>query len=85
MLKDLLATEPRAHIERWCRDRVRTAAMPDDFTLVRVLGEHPMVVDLRDTSIAPHLTLDGYWETGKAVDADVQTLSGAAPLGAPCP
>lgn len=62
MLKDILATGRRSDIERWCRERVRTAAMPEDRTLVRVLGEHTMVVDLRDTSIAPHLALDGYWE-----------------------
>lgn len=62
MLKDILATGRRSDIERWCRERVRTAAMPDGRTLVRVLGEHPMVVDLRDTSVAPHLALDGYWE-----------------------
>jgi FkbM family methyltransferase len=62
MIKNLLSTEQRTTIERWCRDRARAAQMPDGTTLCRVLGEYPMVVSLDDLSIAPHLVLDGYWE-----------------------
>ena len=62
MIKDLLATEQRLPIERWCRDRARAVAMPDGRTLCRVLGVLPMVVSLDDYSVAPHLALDGFWE-----------------------
>lgn len=62
MIKDLLSTEQRTTIERWCHSRAGSAQMPDGTTLCRVLGEYPMVVSLQDLSVAPHLVLDGYWE-----------------------
>lgn len=61
-VKEIFSTEERGTIERWCRDRARAVPMPDGRTLCRVLGEHPMVVSLKDLSIAPHLALDGFWE-----------------------
>lgn len=62
MIKELLATEQRTTIERWCRDRARAVLTPSGETICRVLGELTMVVRLNDLSIAPHLALDGYWE-----------------------
>ncbi len=62
MIKELLKTEQRTAIERWCRERARSAAMPDGTTLCRVLGEKMIIVTLDDLSVAPHLALDGYWE-----------------------
>ncbi len=62
MIKQILSTEQRSTIERWCRERASAVQMPNGTTLCRVLGELPMVVTLDDLSVAPHLALDGYWE-----------------------
>ena len=44
--------------------RARCMVVPVDPTtaLCRVLGQYKMYVDLRDTSFAPHLMFEGYWE-----------------------
>jgi FkbM family methyltransferase len=67
MIGRLLATEDRSAIERWCRDRAMAAPCRADETLCRVLGEHLMLVSLRDLSVAPHLVMDGYWEMWNSI------------------
>lgn len=59
LLKDI----NRDAIEEWVRQRARAVPM-GRWTLCRVLGKYLMYVDHeRDTSIAPHLAMDGYWES----------------------
>lgn len=67
MIGKLLMTEGREAIERWCRGRATAIALPDGNTLCRVLGEYPMVLTMKDISVAPHLALDGYWEIWNAM------------------
>lgn len=67
MIKGLLATEQRSAIEQWCRGRAHSVPTPSGETLCRVLGELTMAVTLKDLSIAPHLALDGFWETWNSI------------------
>lgn len=63
MIGKLLATEERTAIERWVFSHARTVPLLDGKTLAYILGKFPCVLDLADTSIAPRLALEGYWET----------------------
>ena len=62
LVKEMLLSDKRSRIEEWIRSRAMATPMPNGDTLCRVLGEHPMVVTLKDHSIAPHLVMHGYWE-----------------------
>lgn len=63
MNKTILATTDRSSIERMCRQLACSAVMPGGDTLCRVLGSYPFVVTLDDFEVAPHLVMDGFWET----------------------
>lgn len=57
-----LLSEPRDQVEAEIRALCRTAYCGDHTALARVLGRYKMYVDTRDTGIAAHLMLDGFWE-----------------------
>lgn len=63
IVKEMLGSARRTDIERWARSLAHGVAMPTGDTLCRVLGEYMFVVTLSDHSVAPHLVLNGYWET----------------------
>lgn len=58
----LLQTEERSTIEEYVRSQARCIPADGDRVLVRVLDSFLMYLDMRDTSIAPHIAMDGYWE-----------------------
>ena len=60
MIGQMLATESRTALERYCDARAR-AVPHGQTTLCRVLGEFPCVVDTR-TSVGARLALEGYWQ-----------------------
>ena len=53
---------PRDHVEAEIRALCRSAYLGDHSALCRILGRYKMYVDTRDTGIASHLMLEGYWE-----------------------
>ena len=57
-----LLSEPRDQVEAEIRALCRTAWCGDHTALARILGRYKLYVDTRDTGIAPHLMLDGFWE-----------------------
>jgi len=57
-----LLSEPRDQAEAEVRALCRAAYCGDHTALARVLGRYKMYVDTRDTGIAAHLMLDGFWE-----------------------
>jgi FkbM family methyltransferase len=57
-----LLSEPRDQVEAEIRALCRTAYCGDHTALARVLGRYKIYVDTRDTGIAAHLMLDGFWE-----------------------
>ncbi len=61
-LRQVLANESRDAIEVYCRAQSRTAYCGEGVAICRVLGDVLMYVSTKDTSIAPHLMLDGFWE-----------------------
>ena len=61
-VKALLANANRRDFEAAVRDRVHTVPLPDGTVLCRVLGRYKVYVDAMDTSLAPHLMLEGYWQ-----------------------
>ena len=61
-VKALLATANRRDFEAAVRDRVHTVPLPDGTVLCRVLGRYKVYVDAMDTSLAPYLMLEGYWQ-----------------------
>jgi FkbM family methyltransferase len=46
-----------------CRRLCQTVYLGDDTILCRVLGRYLVYADTKDSGIAPHLCLDGYWES----------------------
>ncbi len=54
-------------LEREARAGVRAVAVGDVVGYCRVLDRFTMVVDPLDTSIAPHLMMDGFWEPWETV------------------
>lgn len=58
VLKDI----DRTQAERFCEQRSRAVAVGDGRLLCRVLGQYMMYVPAEDTSLTPHLALNGYWE-----------------------
>jgi FkbM family methyltransferase len=61
-IRDLL-DQPREVLERFCEQKCQYAYLGDGEALTRVLGKYMMYVDSHDTSVAPHLMLNGYWES----------------------
>ena len=53
----------RDQIEQVSRSRVQSSYCGDHTALCRVLGKYMMYVDTRDTSFAPHMMMNGYWES----------------------
>jgi FkbM family methyltransferase len=49
--------------EESCRGLSSFARIGDSLGLVRVLTRYKMFVDVGDTSLVPHLIMDGFWET----------------------
>jgi len=58
-----LLDQPREVLESFCESRAKATYLGDGTALCRVLGKYLMYVDAKDTSIAPHLMMDGYWES----------------------
>lgn len=61
-VKALIETAYRRDFEAIVRDRIHTVPLPDGTVLCRVLGRYKLYVDAEDTSLAPHLMLDGLWQ-----------------------
>ncbi len=61
-VKALLEGTYRRDFEAAVRDRIHTVPLPDGTVLCRVLGRYKMYVDAADTSLAPHLMLEGFWQ-----------------------
>lgn len=61
-MKALLESASRRDFEAAVRDRTHTVPLPDGTVLCRVLGRYKMYVDAADTSLAPHLMLEGFWQ-----------------------
>jgi hypothetical protein len=61
-VKALLESASRRDFEAAVRDRTHTVPLPDGTVLCRVLGRYKMYVDAADTSLAPHLMLEGFWQ-----------------------
>lgn len=53
----------RAELETVSRQASQSAYMGDNSAIVRVLGKYIMWVDTNDIGIAPHLSLNGFWES----------------------
>lgn len=53
----------RQQIEQSAIARANAVYCGDHTALCRVLGGYLMYVDTRDTSIAPHMMMSGYWES----------------------
>ncbi len=52
----------RSDFEAAVRDRIHTVPLPDGTVLCRVLGRYKIYVDAADTTLAPHLMLEGFWQ-----------------------
>jgi FkbM family methyltransferase len=61
-VKALIESAYRRDFEAAMRDRIHTVPLPDGTVLCRVLGRYKMYVDAEDTSLAPHLMLEGFWQ-----------------------
>jgi FkbM family methyltransferase len=61
-VKALLESAQRSDFEAAVRDRVHTVPLPDGTVLCRVLGRYKIYVDGADTTLAPHLMLEGFWQ-----------------------
>jgi FkbM family methyltransferase len=61
-VKALLESTYRRDFEAAVRDRIHTVPLPDGTVLCRVLGRYKMYVDAADTTLAPHLMLEGFWQ-----------------------
>lgn len=59
---EAIRNENRSQVEAYCEGRAKSVYLGRNHVLCRVLGDWFMVVDGRDTSVAPHLALSGYWE-----------------------
>jgi FkbM family methyltransferase len=56
-------TGDRSALEAFSHQHSRAIYLGDETVLCRVLGKYLMYVDALETGIAPHLCLDGYWES----------------------
>jgi FkbM family methyltransferase len=53
----------RQEFETTCMQHTANAYLGDHLLLCKVLTKYKMYVDTRDMGIAPHLIMDGYWES----------------------
>lgn len=53
----------RSDFEKACTSQVDHVYVGNDTVLCKVLGKQKMYVDATDSGIAPHLIMDGYWES----------------------
>lgn len=53
----------RHEFETTCMEHTTNAYLGDYLSLCKVLTKYKMYVDTRDMGIAPHLIMDGYWES----------------------
>ena len=53
----------RGEFEQTCIENTDHLYIGDDTVLCKVLARHKMYVDAKDMGIAPHLIMDGYWES----------------------
>lgn len=58
-VKSLTAFE----FEAACRRFAHYARLGDSIALCRILTSYKIYIDGRDTSVSPHLIMDGFWET----------------------
>lgn len=61
-IREILSLE-RGNLERFCIQSAQYAYLGDGEAMARVLMKYMMYVDSHDTSIAPHLIMNGYWES----------------------
>jgi len=61
-IREILSLE-RGNLERFCTQSAQYAYLGDGEALARVLMKYMMYVDSHDISIAPHLIMNGYWES----------------------
>jgi FkbM family methyltransferase len=61
-IKDI-ALLSRQEFETACMRHTANAYLGDHLMLCKVLTKYKMYVDTRDMGIAPHLVMDGYWES----------------------
>ena len=54
---------PRTVFEETCRSQATGYYLGEHTVLCRILGKYKFYVDTRDTSLAPHLIMDGFWES----------------------
>jgi len=53
----------RAQLEQMARSKASWYPVDEHRVVARVLGDLKMVIDTRDMSLAPHLVMDGFWES----------------------
>jgi hypothetical protein len=53
----------RAAFEEACLANIHHVYVGNDTVLCKVLTKYKMYVDTKDMGIAPHLIMDGYWES----------------------
>ncbi|HEX7844442.1 MAG TPA: FkbM family methyltransferase [Chitinophagaceae bacterium] len=58
-----IASMSRQEFETTCMAHTANAYLGDHISLCKVLTKYKMYVDTRDLGIAPHLIMDGYWES----------------------
>lgn len=58
-----LANLTRVELESNCRNYSQTVYLGDSKILCRVLAKYICYVEAQDSSLAPHLCLNGYWES----------------------
>lgn len=58
-----IASLPGFEFESPCRHYTSYAYLEDHVALCRVLTKYKIYIDTRDRGIAPHLIMDGFWET----------------------
>lgn len=58
-----VANISRQEFESACMKHTANAYLGDHLSLCKVLTKYKMYVDTRDMGIAPHLIMDGYWES----------------------
>ncbi len=58
-----IGTLSRSDFEETCLANVDHLYVGDNTVMCKVLGRHKMMVDAKDLGIAPHLIMDGYWES----------------------
>lgn len=58
-----IALLKRSEYEKACVEHTDHVFLGDDTVLCRILTKYKMYVDSKDLGIAPHLMMDGYWES----------------------